>query len=133
MKTTIIVEIFLFQAVNICLSLILRLSCKTYGDFKIVLNNFSDTAQVIKTITIKRKRECVLECLSSGSCKAVNFEDATGKCELVGRGLTSSLVARSGWTYLTTDEKEANVCIPICFSIFLFSSLLIHKGADIIM
>ncbi|XP_065057327.1 uncharacterized protein LOC135685341 [Rhopilema esculentum] len=113
MKTTIIVEVFLLQVVNVCLSMILRLSCKTYGDFKIVLNNFSDPAEVIKTISVKQKRECVLECISSGSCKAVNFEGATGKCELVGRGLTSSLVVRSGWTYLTTDEKEANIG-PTC-------------------
>ena len=89
----------------------INLDCKIYADFNVVLENFSDTSAIIKSVASQGRRECVLECLSARSCRAVNFKKATGTCELVGKSLTSNVLQRAGWTYLTTNNHSRKVCI----------------------
>eukprot|EP00795_Rhopilema_esculentum_P007866 gene7866-13744_t len=101
------------KASIICHPEILRLSCKFYGDFNIVLAGFADTGSTLKTLVSQSRRQCVLECLSFQACQAVNFKSNGGDCELVGRGLSNALVAKAGWVYLTTDDLEINVG-PTC-------------------
>lgn len=89
---------------------ILRLGCKVYADFNISLDGLADTGNVVKTLIANGKRECILECASLKTCKAVNFKTDGGNCELVGRIFKAeNLASKAGWTYMTSDENDLNV------------------------
>ena len=91
---------------------ILRLSCRSYADFSISLDAMVDSGSILRELTSKTKRACVLECVSLAACKSVNFKSANGQCQLLERGFNESvtfLAQKAGWTYLTTDEEDPNV------------------------
>ena len=99
----------LLSIIGLSLQDILRLECKSYADFNIVLHNLTDVRSTLKTIVVKGLRKCLLKCVSLSECKAVNYKETNAKCELIGRGLNKDLIEKSGWVYLTTDEKEKKV------------------------
>ena len=107
MKTLVLIS--LLSIIGLSFQDILRLECKSYADFNIVLHNLSDVGSIVKSIVVEGLRKCLLSCISLSECKAVNYKDADGKCELVGRGLNKNLIEKVGWAYLTTDEKEKKV------------------------
>ena len=112
MKTLVLIS--LLSIIGLSFQDILRLECKSYADFNIVLHNLSDVGSILKSIVTKGLRRCLLSCISLSECKAVNYNEVDSKCELVGRGLNKNLTEKSGWVYLTTDEKEKKVKLSFC-------------------
>lgn len=94
---------------------LIRLSCKINAHFDITLENMSDPNAALKNIITQSRRECALECVSHPSCKAVNFKLHGGNCELLGQGLNRNLVEKTGWLYMTTNEKRKNVWFDTYF------------------
>ena len=85
-----------------------------YADFSISLDGLADTGNIVKTLTTKGKRECVLECASLQTCKAINFKTNDGNCELVGRIFKNgNLVSKADWTYMTSDKNDLNVSFAL--------------------
>ena len=91
---------------------IVRLNTRIYADFSISLEELVDKGTILKSFDAQTRRQCVLECISSASCKSVNFQKGNGTCELIGRSLAQSkphLAERVGWVYLTTNEDDLDV------------------------
>ena len=104
-----LVLLALLSVIALSMQDILRLECKSYADFNIVLHNLADVGSTLKSIIVEGLRKCLLKCISLSECRAVNYKKVDGKCELVGRGLNKDLIEKSGWVYVTTDEKEKKV------------------------
>ena len=93
---------------------ILRESCKYSADFNVVLENIFDSGSVLKRVSGKSRRQCLLACTSYFPCESVNYKNDGGLCDLLDRNLTSSadvLQQSIGWTYITTDEYSLQVRI----------------------
>ena len=104
---------------------VLRLECKSYADFSIILHNFADLGSTLKRIVVNGLRKCLLNCISLTECKAVNYKEVDGKCELVGRGLSKDITEKSGWVYLTTDDKVKKVKLSFSKHQFVHSEIII--------
>eukprot|EP00795_Rhopilema_esculentum_P001291 gene1291-15677_t len=103
--------LFVLLMTSRCLCL-LRLPCKFYADFSIILNNTADTGTVMKTISSRTVRQCTLECLSWPKCLSLNYNRGTMTCELLERRFNESvalLTEREGQVYMTTDDGKINV------------------------
>ena len=69
---------------------ILRESCKYSADFNVVLENIFDSGSVLKRVSGKSRRQCLLDCTSYFPCESVNDKNDGGLCELLDQNLTSS-------------------------------------------
>ena len=79
-----------------------------------VLENIFDSGSVLKRVSGKSKRQCLLACTSYFPCESVNYKNDGGLCDLLDRNLTSSadvLQQSIGWTYITTDAYSLQVRI----------------------
>ncbi len=93
---------------------IVRFDSKVYADFSISLNGLADPGSILKSFTLKTKRQCVLECVSLVTCKSLNYKQDGGNCELLERSFNegvASLVARAGWVYMSTNDEETDVSV----------------------
>eukprot|EP00794_Sanderia_malayensis_P014185 gene14185-15663_t len=113
---TVFIIIIMTIASLICATII-RHESVSYAYFSIVLDGLADTGAVLKSFTLKTRRQCVLECVSFLACSSVNYKlSGGGNCELLQRTLKGSkslLTARPGWVYMTTNDKDSDIG-PTC-------------------
>ena len=119
--------LFVLLVTGRCLCLI-RLPCKFYADFSIILNNTADTGTIMKTISSRTVRQCTLECLSWPKCLSLNYNRGTMTCELLERRFNESvplLTHRADRVYMTTDDGKFNVSAVV---VQISKSFLLNKA-----
>ena len=95
----------------LCNAIILRTTCKTYGLFTIVQKDKALDNCILVTFN-RTKDNCQTACLQDPSCRSINVEDNGFGCQLLGNAIGdagASLVTKSGWNYLSTDNQTKNV------------------------
>ena len=98
-----------------------RLSCRAFASFSITLDGMVDSGSILRALSSQSRIGCVMKCVSSASCKSVNFNSADGQCQLLERGFSgkvTSLTKKEGWTYMTTDEEYPEVSYPGPFILY---------------
>ncbi|XP_065071781.1 uncharacterized protein LOC135696328 isoform X2 [Rhopilema esculentum] len=91
---------------------ILRLPCKTFANFSVVLHGHSLDA-TYRTLENLDEQMCKTECIIEGQCKSININKDLGICQLNDKSAQNpndrvKTDAKSGWTYFSTryDEKH---------------------------
>lgn len=98
-------------------AIIVRLSCKQYGNFSVIHPGYVLQGSVIATFHFLSQQECKFECLMNIWCKSVNIENGGDeRCELNDKtpeDITDNvtLSAKSTWTFITTNYSDPLVSI----------------------
>eukprot|EP00795_Rhopilema_esculentum_P000503 gene503-10183_t len=98
------------------LGYILRLPCKTYGNFSVEKQGFMLNGHVLMSLEVWTVRECEQHCLRHPGCSSINWKiPASGfaNCQINDKSAENSydnvmLSPSSEWTYKTTNYTERN-------------------------
>ncbi|XP_065072025.1 uncharacterized protein LOC135696532 [Rhopilema esculentum] len=92
---------------------ILRMPCKTFANFSVVLHGHSLDA-TYRTLENLDEQMCKTECIIEGQCKSININKDMGICQLNDKSAQNpndrvKTDAKSGWTYFSTRYDEKHV------------------------
>ena len=105
-----------------CYGYILRTSCKSYGDFSVIVKN--NGLDMTNVISLKHDIEgdmCKHECIMTNGCKSFAFNEKQMKCQLYKKSDQDpldniTLTSMSEWTYHTTLYNITEVFFASNFS-----------------
>eukprot|EP00795_Rhopilema_esculentum_P000511 gene511-10191_t len=102
---------------HVSLGYILRLPCKTHGNFSVEKLGFMLTGHVLASLEVSTVDLCEQHCLYHQSCSSINWKTPTSgsaNCQINEKSTENSddnvkLSPSSEWTYKTTDYRNRNV------------------------
>ena len=102
---------------------ILRLPCKTYGNFSVEKQGFMLAGHVLASLEVSTVDLCEQHCLYHPNCSSINWKTPTSgsaNCQINEKSTEDlyfdlKLSPSSEWTYKTTNYKERHVSYFLSF------------------
>ncbi|XP_065058650.1 ficolin-1-like [Rhopilema esculentum] len=102
---------------HVSLGYILRLPCKTYGNFSVEKSGFRLDGHVLVSLEVSTVELCEQHCLYHQSCSSINWKtpaSGSANCQINEKSTENlyenvKLSPSSEWTYKTTDYRNTNV------------------------
>eukprot|EP00795_Rhopilema_esculentum_P000509 gene509-10188_t len=110
------IRFLLLLWLHVSLGYILRLPCKTYGNFSVEKSGFMLDGHVLASLEVSTVELCEQHCLYHQSCSSINWKtpaSGSANCQINEKSTENSddnvrLSPSSEWTYKTTDYRNRN-------------------------